>query len=181
MTLMEALISLGIMAIILVMVDQTFLVNQDVLAKQLAKIDADTGAVLALKRFSDASKGAIAVMSSRTINGTVYTSSASTLVLKLPSIDSSGNIIGSTYDYVAVYRDGTETTKIFTDTQIGTGSVRANGKKLVTQYNTTFTFSYNSFDITQATRVSLFLINTQTARGTTLISKDWTSIFLRNF
>lgn len=181
MTLVETMVAIGVMTVILVVVSQVFAVNEDVLVKQLARIDNDNGAIFALKRLGELSRGATSVMTDQTINGTYYASSSTTLVLKLPAVDGSGNILADVFDYIAVYRDPLATTKIYTDTWPGSGSMRVSGKKLLTAYNSTMTFSYNRAAAGQATRVSVFLINTQTKRGSTLTSRTWTSIFLRNF
>lgn len=181
MTLIETMVVIGIMGILFVLVSQIFLINQNLVALALGRADNDNGAIFAIRRMGELTRGATAVMASQTINSISYTSSSTVLVLKLPSIDSSNNIIASTYDYIAVYRDATDTTKIFTDTQKSGSSVRVNGKKLLTAYNSTMSFSYNNSTIASATRVSVFLINTQTIRNKALTTKAWTSIFLRNF
>lgn len=179
-SLMETLVVIGIMAVLLVIVAQIFALNYDVYAKQTARLDADTGAVFAARNLSDLARGASKVMASQIINSTLYTTSADEIVLRVPSLDASGDIIDATFDYIAIYRDATDTSKIFADTEIGVGSTRINGKKLVTAYNGTMGFRYNAPDETDATRVGVFMINTQTIRGSTFRSKAWTSLFLRN-
>jgi hypothetical protein len=182
MSLVEAIASIAIMAIIMIVVDQVFIVNQDILAKQLVRADNDNGAVSAIKRLGELTRGASAVLVSYTINGTNYITSPTTLVIRIPSVNSSGNIVSSTsYDYLAVYRDSTDSTKIYTDTQTATGSARVSGQHLLTAYNSILTFSYNNSSTPQATRVSVYLVNQQTVRSTTQTTKAWTSIFLRNY
>jgi type II secretory pathway pseudopilin PulG len=179
-SLVEAITVIGIMTIVLVMVTQIFSVTYDVFVKQTARTENETGAVLAARTVADLTRGASAVMTSQVINGTTYTTGADTLVLKLPAIDSSNNVLAATYDYVAIYRDGTLTTKIFSDTDAAASSRRVDGKKLVTAYNQTMRFRYNDPDVSKATRVQAYLVNQQTTRSTTLTTKGWTAIFLRN-
>lgn len=180
MTLVETMTVIGIMSIIMVVVSQIFVVNNELVAKSLARADNDNGATFAIRRIGELSRGASTVMASHIINGTTYTSGTNVLVLVMPSVDSSGNIIVASYDYIAFYRDAVATTKIFTDTDAAVGSVRVDGSKLLTAYNDTLAFSYNARDISEATRISVFVINTQTVRGQVLSTKAWTSIFLRN-
>lgn len=179
-SLMETMVVIGIMAVLLVIVAQIFALNYDIYAKQTARLDADTGAVFAARNISDLTRGASKVMASHTINSTLYTTSHDELVLRVPSVDTNGDIIDAIFDYIAIYRDVTDTSKIFADTEIGAGSTRINGTKLITAYNGTMEFRYDAPDETDATRVGIFIINTQTVRGSTFRSKAWTSLLLRN-
>lgn len=179
-SLMEAITVIGIMTIVLVMVDQIFAVSYDVFVKQSARTDNEVGAVLATRTISDMARGAVQVESSATVDGTAYATSDSVLVLKLPTVDASNALVAGSYDRIAFYRDGTDTTKIYSDTEAAAGSKRVTGKKLVTANNQILRFRYNDPDVSKATRVSVYLVNTQTKRSTTLTTKAWTAIFLRN-
>ena len=180
MTLAETIASIGIMTVVLVIVAQIFILSYDVVLKQTGRVDNDVGAIFAVRRISDAARGASAVVANRTINGTAYTTSVSTLILELPSLDSSSNIIANTYDYIAFYRSGAEPTKIFTDTEPGAGSVRLGGKRLMTAFNQTLAFRYNAVAAADADRVSVYLVNSQTIRLALFTTRAWTSLFLRN-
>lgn len=180
-SLMEGMTVLGIMTIVLVIVSQVFAATYDVFVKQSARSDNETGAVIATRTISDMTRGASQVMEDRVINGTTYVSGPDSLVLKMPAIDPGGNVIAGSSDYIAFYRDGSAATKIFSDTDAAAGSRRVDGKKLVTAYNETMRFRYNDPELTDATRIQVYLVNRQTVRGTTVITtKGWTAIFLRN-
>lgn len=172
---------IGIMTMVLVMVDQVFAVSYDVFVKQAARTDNETGAVLATRNISDLARGASAVEASATVDGTAYVTSSSILVLKMPTVDASNDIVSGSYDYIAFYRDGSDATKIYSDTEAATGSKRLTGKKLVTANNLILTFRYNDPDVSKASRVQVYLVNTQTKRATTLTTKAWTSIHFRNY
>jgi len=184
--MMEGMVSLGIITMILVMINDIFIVNYDFTVKALARIDNDNGAILATKRLGELARGATAVLSSKVVNGTLYTTGTHELVLQVPSLDGAGNIIAGCSDYVAVYRHATLTTEVWTDidtdsvTCAGGTSARVDGKHVLTANNTTLTFSYNDPDPYDATRISVFLVNSQTVREATLTTKTWTSIFMRN-
>jgi hypothetical protein len=179
-TLLETVAVIGIMIMLLLVVDRIFLVNEDYMAKTLARIDNDNGAVIAIGRLGELSRGATAILTSETINGTLYTTSPDVLVLQIPTLDGSGNIVANSSDYVAFYRNPIDSTQIYTDTAVAAGSARQSGKKLLTDDNALLTFSYNNPLPSNATRVSVFLVNQQTVRGVTITTKEWTSIFLRN-
>ncbi len=171
---------MGIMTMILTVANQIFLVNADYTDKALARIDNDNGASLAIRRIGELSRGATAVLASQTINGILYTTSTDTLVLKLPTVDAAGNVDTTNSDYIAIYRDTTVVTDVYTDIEAAAGSAKPNGKKRLTGNNTLLAFSYNDPVPYDATRVSVFLVNQKAVRGTTATSKEWTSIFLRN-
>jgi len=177
---MEGITVLGVMSLLLIIIAQIFLVSYDVYAKQTAKADNSTSAVLAARTISESARGAMVVLGTYTINGTVYASSADELVLKVPAVDGTGNIIIDSYDYIAFYRDGTDSTKIFSDIEPDDNSYRYPGQKLVTAYNEAMVFRYDDPDVAEATRVSIYIRNAQFVRKTSLEAEAWTSIFLRN-
>lgn len=185
-SMFEAIISLGIVTMILVIMNDIFIINYDFTVKALARVDNDNGAILATRRLGELTRGATAVLSSKTINGTLYTTSTTTLVLQVPSLNSAGDIITGCSDYVAVYRHADVATEVWTDTDINSvacaagTSVRLDGQKLLTANNDTLTFSYNDWHPYDATRISVFLVNSQTVRGIPVVTKMWTSIFMRN-
>ncbi len=177
---METVVVIGIMVILLMVLTQIFALNYVFTVKQLARNDNDLGAITALRRLGDLTRGALTVETTDIINGTSYTSSADVLVLRLPAIDASGDIIVNIYDRMAVFRDASTASIIRTNTDIGSGSSRIDGTRLLTAYNDTMTFRYNDPSTDKATRVSVYMVNKQTVRGQTLQTKAWTSIFLRN-
>jgi len=177
-SLMEGIAVLGVMSMLLIIIAQ--IVSYDVYAKQTAKADNSTSAVLAARTISESARGAMEILATYTINGTVYTSSADELVLKVPAVDDTGNIVIDSYDYIAFYRDGTDPTKIFSDIEPDANSYRYPGQKLVTAYNAAMVFRYDNPDIASATRVSIYIRNAQVVRNTNLEAEAWTSIFLRN-
>lgn len=177
---METMVVVGVMTIIMVVVSQVFVVNGRLMATTIARVDDENGATVAIRKIGDLTRGASEIVASKDMNGTIYTTGASTLVLKIPSVDASGAIVTSSYDYVAFYRHATKTSEIWTDTYAATGSARKDGQKRLTAYNSILTFSYNDYAPTKANRVSVFLVNSQKVHGQTLTTKAWTSIFLRN-
>ncbi len=180
LSLVEMMVVIGVMTFLLLIITQIFALNYDIFAKQSKRTDNEVGAILAAKTISQMARGALNVEASRTIGGTLFTSSASQLVLKMPAVDASNNIIVNSFDYVAFYRSPTQTTKIMAVTEAAAGSVRKTNTRLITDYNTAMVFRYNNPVPASADRVSMLVINTQSQRGITLTTKGWTSIFLRN-
>lgn len=178
---MEAMAVIGIMMVVLLIVIQIFILNYQIFSSQTKKVDNEAGAIIAAKTVSQMTRGAISIEPSRVFGSNTITSSSTALVLKLPSVDVDNNILVNTFDYVAFYRDDTETTKIFTVTDADPLSTRIDSTRLITAYNQTFVFRYNDPNIVQANRVSLYVQNQQTGRDTILKTRGWTSIFMRNY
>ncbi len=178
---METMVVVAIMSLLLLIITQIFALNYRILEQQSARSDNETGAILAARAISQATRGADSVLASYTIGGTLYTSSSTVLVVKMPAINASGNVIENAFDYTAFYRDPLKNTFIKAATQADANSIRRSGTRLMTAYNQTLIFRYNEPDITKANRVSMYLVNSQTKRGQTFTTRGWTSIFLRNF
>ena len=178
---MEALVVLGIMTILLMTVNSIFTANSDLVARELRQADATIGAVQAVRTISELTRGASDIVANHDFNGTTYTTSSDTLVLKMPSLDINGNVLGAEYDYVAIYRgSGANADKIYSNVVVGLNSARPDGIKAISSYNESLIFRYNDPNMTAATRVSVFLSNVRTYRGSTIRAKAWTAIFLRN-
>lgn len=141
MTIVEMVVVLGLFALILTafltLVDKHYQVYR----YENALIAANGSARSVLTELELQGLQARRVLQSQVINGSTYTSSASTLVLQEPSVDSSGNIISNTYDYIAFYTSGTQ---ILEQTQAGTGSRRYTGLKQLSNSLKTLTFTYDS-------------------------------------
>ncbi|MEK9152239.1 MAG: hypothetical protein AAB692_02640, partial [Patescibacteria group bacterium] len=179
-SLMETMTVIGVMAIVLVMISQIFVASYNTFVQQTARTDNETGAIIAGRTMADYSRGASSIMASQTIGGTVYATGDEVLVLKMPSIDSAGNVIALSYDYAAFAKDPSDATRIMVHMLGASGSRRLTGDRLVSAYNDVLKFRYNNADPTLANRIQIYLVNKQTKRTTTVVTKSWTAIFLRN-
>lgn len=180
-TIVETIVVIGIMTILLLIVNQIFIINYDIVSKQTGRTDSEGGAVLATRFISELARGAVSVEATAVINGDAYTSSADALVLKLPSIDEANQVIAASYDYVAIARDPLDAERIVAYSSPAAGSARFTGTRLVTDYNDELIFRYNASDIAAADRVSVYLVNRKTVRGATTVARASTSLFLRNY
>ncbi len=118
-----------------------------------------------------------AVASSHTYAGTTYTSSSTALVLQLPSIDNSGNIISNTYDYYIYYASSTNAYRII---DANGSSVRISGKKRMSDVLNSMTFTYNGSPITASTKIVVDLITQTTVKQQTIQTHLDQTIYLRN-
>lgn len=176
-TLIETVIVIGISVVALIALANLFIVFNSLYGNQQAFMAASGSASSAMNALEAAVMPADAVLSSHTFSGTVYSSGAATLVLELPSVDSAGNIITSTNDYIVFYTSGT---KLYRLTQPSGGSARTAG---VTQLSTTLdtlSFTYDNADFTRVTSITAD-IRTQAQFKQQIIQAHLTEdIYLRN-
>lgn len=107
-TLVEVLLAAGIGVIastllLVIMVNSTGLYF-----KESSKLQEGLNTNDALARVRASIKESNSVAASYTSGTTTYTSSTTQIVLKSPSIDSSGNIISNTFDYTVFFLDQTK-------------------------------------------------------------------------
>lgn len=179
-TLTETLIAVAILLIIGIALAQVTAITLDISSRQSKNYSLETNAAILLKTLNDNFGHASGIELARTFGETAYSSSSTTLILRIPSLDSEHNIISGVYDYIVFYRDPDNPTHINYTLDAGEGSIRTSGTKTLTTNNTNLTFRYNTQDIVSANRISIALEQTQSHRNTTLTTTGWTSLFLHN-
>ncbi len=104
-TLMEVLVTMGIAVLAGSLLLIIILNSAGLYYKQSSRLQEG----LNINDFSNQIKASIkesnAVVTSYVADGVTYTSGTSQLILKIPSIDSTGNIISSAYDYFVYFSD----------------------------------------------------------------------------
>ncbi|MFA5942349.1 MAG: hypothetical protein WC798_01615 [Candidatus Paceibacterota bacterium] len=95
-----------------------------------------------------------AVLQTHTFSSSTHTSSSTTLVIEIPSIDSSGMVIANTYDYATFYTEGPDAYRLL---EANTLSRRVSGTKLLSSTVSALTFSYDAADFTQVDTVTIDL------------------------
>lgn len=117
-TLSEAVIALGIASVVGALLLVIIVNSAGLFYKQSSKVEQGLGINDALGKIRESVKESSAVVASYTVGSTTYTSSATEIVLKIPSIDSAGNTISDTFDYFVFLKDqSTLRFKVFPDSQ----------------------------------------------------------------
>ncbi len=179
-TLVETLAVVAVMGIIIAIVAQVFSVSLSLVTRQMRRSDTAINAALAMRNFSDLTRGAAGIMASHDFSGTVRDSDGDSLVLNLPAVDGTGLMLVGLTDYIAFYRDPVDPTKILYDIAPATGSYRLAGTRVLTSFNDAFILRYNNPVPADASRVSVYLENSRSVRDDDVKTAAWTSIFLRN-
>jgi len=167
-TLLELSVSIGIAALMFFMLGAVFIAQGRYLAIENAIADTQYNAFQALDTVGLFTASAKQVVASQTINGTAYTTGTSTVVLQLPSINSSGDIVVGSYDYVAIGLDPTDSSRFLYDLDAAAGSARADGTFIKAELVDKLIFRYNAVVQTSATAIDLYIRTSETARGQTI-------------
>lgn len=104
-TLPEVLITIAIAVVVGGLLINIMFQNTGLFYQQTSRVNQGVGINDSLSKIRASIKEARSVAAQYVDGSTTYTSSASQLVLSLPSVDSSGNVLANTYDYVVYYLD----------------------------------------------------------------------------
>lgn len=164
-TLLEVSVSMSIAALVFLIVGGIFIAQGRYFAIEDAIAETQYNAFQVLDTVGLYATSARAVVSGRTINGTAYASGTSTVVLELPSIDAGGDVIASSYDYVALGVYGADPTRFVVDIDAATGSDRVDATRLPAALVETVIFRYNAVSATSATAIDLYVRTEETVRN----------------
>lgn len=167
-TMLELAVSIAISAVVFTILGAIFIAQGRYFAIEDAIAETQYDAFQVLDTAGLYALSASAVVSSRTINGTAYTSGTSTVVLRLPSVDASGDILTNTYDYVAMGLYASDPTRFVVDIDAGTNSARVTTTRLPASLVDKLIFRYNAVDTTAATAIELYVRTSKEARGRTI-------------
>lgn len=176
-TLIEVLIVISLTSIVLLALLGLFDWHNRIYYLEQAQVMATGGARTAMNHLEEHIAQARAVTASRTINGTLYTSSNSAMVLQMPAISDTGSIVPVTYDYIVYYVSGTG---LYELVQADAGSSRASVSKQLTNDIDSFSLTYNNADLTQASTVTVDLQTRVSAPRTHATTHVRETILLRN-
>jgi hypothetical protein len=117
------------------------------------------------------------VVASHAFSGVTYTSTTTTVVFELPSVDAAGAVITNTYDYIAIFASSTSAYQL---TSAAVGSDRVSGQKLLTTSLSALSYTYNSVSFPLVTDVVANATTSALVRGVTTQAHFLQHIYLRN-
>ena len=168
MTLLELVVSIAIGSIMFMILGAVFIGQGRYFAIEDAIAETQYNAFQAVDTVGLFASSASRVLASRTINGTAYATGTNTVVLELPSINGSGDVVANAYDYVAIGLDPTNATRFMYDIDAATGTDRTDGKFVKASLVETVIFRYNTVNQASATAIDLTIRTVKSARGRTI-------------
>jgi hypothetical protein len=130
-----------------------------------------------VKELQNAALQSDKILVSQTISGTTYTTGVQTVVLELPSIDGSGNIVSGKYDYAVFYLTGKN---FYRRVQVDAASSRHSSLNKISDAVATLTFTYDNANLALAAKIDTDM-QLQASSGKDTISYHLhQEIYLRN-
>ena len=176
-TLIEVVIVIALFVVVMLGVVQLYLVFGRIITQQSSLIDIalDSGAIIDVAR--TAGLQATHVVASHTFSGASYNSGTTTVIFELPSINSSGAIIPSTFDYVGIYASSTQVYRVV---DAAGGSSRVSGTKVLTDVLGTLSFTYDSASFSAVASVTVDATTSAVVQGEIAQTHLRGHIYLRN-
>ena len=151
-TLIETVIVIGIGTIMFIILSALIYNFHKTSEYQQTILQSSGSASAIVKEVEALTLPASAVLQTHIFSDATRTSTTTTLVLEIPSIDRSGNIVPNAYDYAAFYTTGTEAYRLL---ETHAASHRTPGRKKLSSTVSSLTFSYNNTDVTQTSIVTV--------------------------
>ena len=178
LSLLEAVLTIALFLILLMLLVLLFASFTSTYHFEQAYVGTSGSAGVTVTKLETLIRPADHVLVSHAFSGGTYSSGEHTVVLEIPSIDSSGNTISSTYDYAVVYTSGTNAYSLV---EVNAASARRAGTILLTDALNSLTFTYDNGDFTQVKSVIVDVITRITIKGKTVGDHLHEQLFLRNF
>lgn len=153
-TFIETLIAVALLALLILTLVELYTGYGVIFSSEQATFDMGNRAHDAMTAIENMTRQASKVLASRTVSGTLYTTGSGTLVLELPAMDAAGAPLPNEYDYAVFYASGTTLYRLV---EADGSSFRQSGTKQLTNALSALTFSYDTGDVTQASKVTVDL------------------------
>ena len=179
-TLIETIIGLTISALLVVILSYCLIIVLRLNEAQKTVSALTSSTDRGIYRISSSIQQSSQILSSAVIFGTTHTTSSSALVLKIPTVNSSGQIISGSYDTVVYRRNPSDLSELQEITDAEAGSARFDGTHLIARFVTNLLFRYNNSNYSLASTATVFLKTGTTVRGVLKESANQTTVRLRN-
>ena len=179
-TLIETMIGLAISALLVVILSYCLVIVLRLNEAQKTVSALTSSTDRGIYRISSSIQQSSQILSDAVISGTTHTTSSSALVLKIPTVNSSGQIISGSYDTVVYRRNPSDLSELQEITDAEAGSARFDGTHLIARFVTNLLFRYNNSDYSSASTATVFLKTGTTVRGVLKESANQTTVRLRN-
>lgn len=176
-TIAETLVAAGIISILTLVLIQFLLGYNKSFGIFNANVDVSSSAGRVITETSAAAREASAVLASRLFSDTTYTSSATSLVLQLPSVDATGAAIFGKYDYIAFYLEGANAYK---RTEVDVASTRPAGVKLLSETVNSLTFTYDNANFALVQKIDIDIETEKQVKDEVSESHLRQQVYLRN-
>lgn len=142
-----------------------------------AKFEVAGSASTLVEQVSNSVRQSSGIISSRAFSGTNYLTNSTTMILAVPTVNSSGSIVFGSYDYMLFYKSGSD---FYWVVDANGSSARPSGTKKLSNVVQSLAFTYNNSDVTAATRVDIDIQTAKTVKTQSVDQRVRNQIYLRN-
>ena len=161
-TLAEVIVVIALMTILMLVGAGIYLSNNQFYRTTSGELQAINATRSAADRVNEFARGAASGVASYTYNSVVYTAGSDIMILKVPSIDASRNIINGSYDYVVFGRDPGNSSRLILLTDAASGSARPERLLQITDKLSAISITWDNVDLALAKNVSYSITVSET-------------------
>lgn len=161
-TMVETVMVIAIFAFIMIALAQLFLGFGNLFNMQESSIDSSVSLRRVAREMQWAVLQADRVVAARQFSGAPYASGSSTLIVELPAVSASGDIIAGSFDYMALAASGTQ---VYVLTEAAVGSARTSGTKTLSAMQSLL-FAYDNADFSAVREVHMSATTTPASNAT---------------
>lgn len=180
LSLLETVIYTFIGILIIIVISEIFVNQSNLGQKRTSQSDLEKSAGSGIENIKTAVQGARTVVLSRPFGNIAYTSDEDTLILEIPSVNGSGNIISGSYDYMVFFIDPLDSSLLKATTEPATGSARPGNTRIISSSVSTVEFRYNKVNTVDSTALDATIITSKTLGTGVLAAKAHAKVNLRN-
>lgn len=177
LTMIETLIVIAFFVVLSAVLVEMYISYSRFFGAHDSYLDAIGGADLVLSEVSSAVLQANAVLPSHTFASGSHVTDADTLVLQLPSISASGDVISGSYDYAVIYATSTYVYRLL---ETSGASARLAGSLTLTNTLDSLAFTYNASSSADITSVRAAVRTEKVLRDRTVGASLEQLVYLRN-
>ena len=173
----EAIFASAILIFVLALLVLLYLNFSKSYNRQQTEIKMGDSARELVKELQNNALQADKIMASRSFSGTTYSTDQHKVVMELPSIDSSGNVVSGKHDYVVFYLTGKNLYRLV---QADAASSRPSGPNQISDAVSSITLTYDNADLSKVTRIDSDIQMQTISGGQTIFYSLHQRIYLRN-
>jgi hypothetical protein len=173
----ETIITAGLIAFILAALAVLYSNFSKFYNHQKTEIEISDSAREAMKQLRSIVLQADGILASHSFSGTTYATDQHTVVLEIPSIDGSGDIVDEGYDYAVFYTTGNS---LYKRVLADASSSRSSGTNEISDAVLGIDFTYDNVDVTLASEIDTDLQMETTYAGETASFDLQQTLYLRN-
>lgn len=179
-SLLETIIYIFIGVLIIIVISEIFINQSNLGQKRTSQSDLERSAGSGIETIKTAVQGASTVVLSRSFSGTAYTSDEDTLILEIPSVDGSGNLVSGSFDYVVFFLDSSDSTLLKATTDSAAGSARPENTRIISSFVSSVEFRYNKVSPSDSTAIEATITTAKTLGTESFSAKSHAKVNLRN-